>query len=57
VALGALQNNTSLSEALPMKRILLIPTRTSDGRHLIFRAALVSPVRQLLARARHAFAV
>jgi hypothetical protein len=40
-----------------MKRILLIPTRTSDGRHLIFRAALVSPVQQLVARARRAFAV
>ncbi len=38
-----------------MTRILLIPTRTSDGRHVIFRAALVSPVQHLLASVRRAF--
>jgi hypothetical protein len=37
-----------------MTRILLIPTRTSDGRHVIFRAALVSPVQQLMAGVRRA---
>jgi hypothetical protein len=37
-----------------MKRILLIPTRTSDGRHVIFRAALVSPVQHLRASVRRA---
>jgi hypothetical protein len=37
-----------------MTRILLIPTRTSDGRHVIFRAALVNPVQQLLASVRRA---
>jgi hypothetical protein len=37
-----------------MTRILLIPTRTADGRHLIFRAALVSPVESLIASVRRA---
>jgi hypothetical protein len=37
-----------------MTRILLIPTRTADGRHLILRAALVSPVQSLLAAVRRA---
>jgi hypothetical protein len=37
-----------------MKRILLIPTRTSDGRHLILRGVLVSPVQELRAALRRA---
>ena len=35
-----------------MARIVLIPTRTADGRHVILRAAVVSPVESLLASVR-----
>ncbi|HEY6693893.1 MAG TPA: hypothetical protein VI006_13660 [Solirubrobacteraceae bacterium] len=38
-----------------MPRIILIPTRTADGRHVILRAAVVSPVQSLLAGVRRAF--
>jgi hypothetical protein len=30
-----------------MTRILLIPTRTADGRHIILRAVVASPLQRL----------
>ncbi len=56
-ALASLQTATSFSEALPMHRITLIPTRTADGHHIIFKArvetrreALIAAVRRVLGR-------
>jgi len=34
--LASLQGLASFCEALPMPRISLIPTRTADGRHIIY---------------------
>jgi hypothetical protein len=52
--LGFLQILTSFSEALPMPRIILIPTRTADGRHIIFKARVESNRERLIAAVRRA---
>jgi hypothetical protein len=52
--LGSLQNHTSFSEVLPMPRIILIPTRTADGRHIIFKARVESNRERLIAAVRRA---
>jgi hypothetical protein len=51
--LGALQALTSFFEALPMPRISLIPTRTPDGRHIIYKVRVDSNrdrIRELIRR-------
>jgi hypothetical protein len=52
--LASLQIHTSFSEALPMPRITLIPTRTADGRHIIFKARVESNRERIIAAVRHA---
>jgi len=53
-ALASLQTVTSFSEALPMPRITLIPTRTADGQHIIFKARVESHREALIAAVRRA---
>ena len=51
-ALASLHSVTSLSEVLLMPRITLIPTRTADGRHIIFKARVESNRERLIAAVR-----
>ena len=48
-ALAPLHPVTSLSEVLLMPRITLIPTRTADGKHIIFKARVESNRERLIA--------
>jgi len=52
--LGPLQGLTSVCKALPMPRISLIPTRTADGRHIIFKVKVESNRERLVAAVRRA---